>query len=242
MLNVVFLMSNIFCMVGVLISNHLLLLPWLLLYCIKILFLSSLLLYLVILLPLAWFKVLLCLVSIPVIVIEGSFWAIIFKFGRRLRGVVRKSQPAGGKVKNNISHSVTAAVSTDDISTTLAMEELAVSPPHITWNPEYLLELDPRYLNTEETEQEDEHEEEEVVEWESDESYYQSDDYTVREAGEETEIFTETDGELLEDQREDETDFPDDESEHYKTPRPVLRSPATATYMMEGTTIFSSTA
>ena len=241
MLNVVFLMSNIFCMVGVLISNHLLLLPWLLLYCIKILFLSSLLLYLVILLPLAWFKVLLCLVSIPVIVIEGSFWAIIFKFGRRLRGVVRKSQPAGGKVKNNISHSVTAAVSTDDISTTLAMEELAVSPPHITWNPEYLLELDPRYLNTEETEQEDE-QEEEVVEWESDESYYQSDDYTVREAGEETEIFTETDGELLEDQREDETDFPDDESEHYKTPRPVLRSPATATYMMEGTTIFSSTA
>ena len=241
MLNVVFLMSNIFCMVGVLISNHLLLLPWLLLYCIKILFLSSLLLYLVILLPLAWFKVLLCLVSIPVIVIEGSFWAIIFKFGRRLRGVVRKSQPAGGKVMNNISHSVTAAVSTDDISTTLAMEELAVSPPHITWNPEYLLELDPRYLNTEETEQEDE-EVEEVVEWESDESYYQSDDYTVREAGEETEIFTETDGELLEDQREDETDFPDDESEHYKTPRPVLRSPATATYMMEGTTIFSSTA
>ena len=62
------------------------------------------------------------------------------------------------------------------------------------------------------------------VEWESEESYYQSDDYTVREAGEETEIFTETDGELLEDQREDETDFPDDESEHYKTPRPVMRS------------------
>ena len=46
----------------------------------------------------------------------------------------------------------------------------------------------------------------------------------MREAGEETEIFTETDGELLEDQREDETDFPDDESEHYKTPRPVMRS------------------
>ena len=143
-------MSNIFCMVGVLISNHLLLLPWLFLYCIKILLLSSMLLYLVILLPLAWFKVLLSLVIIPVIVIEGAFWAIIFKFHRRLRSVVRKSmKTGGGKVINNISHSVTAA-SADDISTTLAMEELAVSPPHITWNPDYLLELDPRYLNTEE--------------------------------------------------------------------------------------------
>ena len=232
-------------MVGVLISNHLLLLPWLLLYCIKIVFLSCLLLYLVILLPLAWFKVLLSLVIIPLIVIEGSFWAIIFKFHRGLRGLVRKTKTGGGKVINNISHSVTAA-SADDISTTLPMEELAVSPPHITWNPDYLLELDPRYLNTEEGHLEEEEDELEVreseVEWESEESYYQSDDYTVREAGEETEIFTETDGELLEDQREDETDFPDDESEHYKTPRPVLRSPATATYMMEGTTIFSSTA
>merc|ERR1719266_67193 len=127
-------------MVGVLISNHLLLVPWLLLYCIKILLLSSLLLYLVILLPLAWFKVLLSLVIIPVIVIEGTFWAIIFKFHRRLRFVVRKSMKSmktgGGKALNNISHSVTlTSAEADDISTTLAMEELAVSPPHITWNP-----------------------------------------------------------------------------------------------------------
>ena len=34
----------------------------------------------------------------------------------------------------------------------------------------------------------------------------------------------ETEGELLEDPREEETDFPDDVSEeHYKTPRPVMR-------------------
>ena len=224
-LNVVFLMCNIFSMVGVLISNHLLLLPWLLLYCIKILFLSSTLLYSVILLPQAWLKVLLCLVIAPVIVIESSFWAIIFNFHRRLRRAVRKRQTGGGEAAN-ISRSLTAA-SSDDISTTLPMEDLAVSPPHITWNPDYLLELDPRYLNTQQQQEEEEGVRESEVEWESEESYYQSDDYTVREAGEETEIFTETDGELLEDQREEETDFPDEEEEeeeHYKTPRPVIRS------------------
>ena len=214
--------SNMFSLLGVLISNQLLLLPWLLLSCIKIVFISSSLLYLVVLLPLAWFKVILCLVIIPVIVIEGSCWTIIFKFYRRLRSVGTKKSELKAEHKQ-ISKSQSAA--SDDISTTVAMEELAVSPPHMTWDPDYLLELDPRYLQDQEGQEEEEEEEmESEVEWESEESYYQSDDYTVREAGEETEIFTETDGELLEDLREEETDFPDDESEHYKTPRPVMRS------------------
>ena len=217
-----------FSLLGVLISNQLLLLPWLLLSCIKIVFISSSLLYLVVLLPLAWFKVILCLVIIPVIVIEGSCWTITFKFYRRLRSVGTKKKSELKAEHKQISKSQSAA--SDDISTTVAMEELAVSPPHMTWDPDYLLELDPRYLQDQEDQEEDEEEEEEEmeseVEWESEESYYQSDDYTVRGPGEETEIFTETDGEFLEEQRHEETDFPDDESEHYKTPgipRPVIR-------------------
>ena len=221
LLNLIILLSNMFCLAGVLTRSRPLLLPWLLLYCIKIVFISSLLLYLVILLPLAWFKVILSLVIIPLIVLQVFFWTILVKFYRQLESVTKEK--TAQKVKH-ISQSRSAV--SDDISTTVAMEELAMSPPHITWDPDYLLELDPRYLNTEEGEREEEidEEEEEEVEWESEESYYQSDDYTVREAGEETEIFTETDGELLEDRREEETDFPDDESEHYKTPRPVMRS------------------
>ena len=119
------------------------------------------------------------------------------------------------------------------------MDELAISPPHLAWDPEYLLELDPRYVGEEQME-------EEAVEWDSrdeedEETYYQSDEYTdqdVRGADTET-VFTESDGEFL-DRREDdgeltaieerETDFDterEDEEEHYKSPgipRPVLRS------------------
>ena len=222
LLNLIILLSNMFCLAGVLTRSRPLLLPWLLLYCIKIVFITSLLLYLVILLPLAWFKVILSLVIIPLIVLQVFFWTILVKFYRQLESVTKEK--TAQKVKH-ISQSRSAV--SDDISTTVAMEELAMSPPHITWDPDYLLELDPRYLNTEEGEREEEiDEEEEEVEWESEESYYQSDDYTVREAGEETEIFTETDGEILEDLRNEETDFPDDESEHYKTPgipRPIMR-------------------
>ena len=50
-----------------------------------------------------------------------------------------------------------------------------MAPPHVAWDPEYLLELDPRY-----------HEAEESEDWDSEdedaETYYprQSDEYTAR--------------------------------------------------------------
>ena len=129
----------------------------------------------------------------------------------------------------------------DDISTTVGMDELAISPPHLAWDPEYLLELDPRYVGEEQMDEE--------VEWDSrdeedEETYYQSDEYTdqdVRGADTET-VFTESDGEFLDRGRAEETDDGEltaieeretdfdterEEEEHYKTPgipRPVLRS------------------
>ena len=57
----------------------------------------------------------------------------------------------------------------------VGITELAVAPPHVAWDPEYLLELDPRY-----------HEAEESEDWDSEdedaETYYtrQSDEYTAR--------------------------------------------------------------
>ena len=57
----------------------------------------------------------------------------------------------------------------------VGITELAVAPPHVAWDPEYLLELDPRY-----------HEAGESEDWDSEdedaETYYtrQSDEYTAR--------------------------------------------------------------
>ena len=133
--------------------------------------------------------------------------------------------------------------SSDDISTTVGMDELAISPPHMAWDPEFLLELDPRYgevieAETEAEAVEDEADESEVV-WDSEdddeETYYQSDEYTDRGGRDDTEFYTESEGEFLDKhddgettcrEEEEETDFDDRESEHYKTPgipRPVLR-------------------
>ena len=153
--------------------------------------------------------------------------------------VSRRAAAAQPAVSGQSSASVTGS---DEISVTVGMDELAMSPPHLAWDPEYLLELDPRYVEQEEMEEE---------EWDSrdeedEETYYQSDEYTDVEArGADTEtVFTESDGELL-DRRmraeetddgeltaieERETDFDtevEQEEEHYKSPgipRPVLRS------------------
>ena len=119
------------------------------------------------------------------------------------------------------------------------MDELAISPPHLAWDPEYLLELDPRYVGEEQMDEEWDSRDEE-----DEETYYQSDEYTdqdVRGADTET-VFTESDGEFLDRGRAEETDDGEltaieeretdfdterEEEEHYKTPgipRPVLRS------------------
>ena len=159
---------------------------------------------------------------------------------QKKNAVVSRQAPAAKPAEFQSRASVTGS---DDISTTVGMDELAISPPHLAWDPEYLLELDPRYVGEEQMEEEE-------VEWDSrdeedEETYYQSDEYTdqdVRGADTET-VFTESDGEFLDRRRgeetddgeltaieERETDFDterEDEEEHYKSPgipRPVLRS------------------
>ena len=142
------------------------------------------------------------------------------------------NKPAGLQSQASVTGS-------DDISTTVGMDELAISPPHLAWDPEYLLELDPRYVEEENME-----EEWDSRDGEDEETYYQSDEYTdqdVRGADTET-VFTESDGEFLDRRRGEETDDGEltaieeretdfdterEEEEHYKSPgipRPVLRS------------------
>ena len=150
---------------------------------------------------------------------------------------------AGASVKPKPKLKSQMSKASDDISTTVGMSELAISPPHMAWDPEFLLELDPRYVDADEaTEDDDGHDDDDCrdseVEWdtenEDEETYYQSDEYTERGEREDTEFFTESEGEYLDKIvdddiptiKEEETDFDDAESEHYKTPgipRPVLR-------------------
>jgi len=262
-LNVVYLLCNLFAIFGIRIRNKMLLLPWIILYFIKIIFTSSLLIYTVVLLQIEWFRAILSLVIIPIIVLESYFWFIIVKTYSRLRAaqmksaslITRKEPKPKLKLRSQVSKA------SDDISTTVGMDELAVSPPHMAWDPEYLIELDPRYGDANPDDVLDVPEES-VVEWDTDEdddeeTYYQSDEYTDRGARDDTEFYTESEGEFLEKHvnddnddettcKEDETDFDDVESEHYKTPgipRPVIRSKSPSlVYTMEGTTMMSSNA
>lgn len=262
--NVVFLLSNMFAVTGIILRSRQLLLPWLGLYLTRILFTASLAIYVVHLMPIEWFKAILALVVTPIIVLESALWTVILRFYTRLRAyqkknaVVSRRAPSAKPAGLQSQASVTGS---DDISTTVGMDELAISPPHLAWDPEYLLELDPRYVGEEQMEEE--------VEWDSrdeedEETYYQSDEYTdqdVRGADTET-VFTESDGEFLDRRRGDETDDGEltaieeretdfdtereEEEEHYKSPgipRPVLRSQSPPpVYAMEGTTTMSSNA
>ena len=156
----------------------------------------------------------------------------------RLRAYQKKNAVVSRRAaapKPAVLQSQASVTGSDDISTTVGMDELAISPPHLAWDPEYLLELDPRYVEEEEWDSRDE---------EDEETYYQSDEYTdqdIRGADTET-VFTESDGEFLDRRRGEETDDGEltaieerdtdfdterEEEEHYKSPgipRPVLRS------------------
>ena len=137
----------------------------------------------------------------------------------------KKPKPSEAQSESSIKSS------DDNISTSIGMSELAISPPHVAWDPDYLLEIDPRYVEENGGEIMDESE----VVWNSEdddeETYYQSDEYTEPGArAEDTEVFTESEGEFLDKSHDDigETDFDDEPpEEHYKTPtgipRPVLR-------------------
>ena len=79
----VFLLSNIFAVTGIILRSRLLVLPWLGLYLTRILFTASLAIYVVHMMPIEWFKAILALVVTPIIVLESALWTVILRFYTR---------------------------------------------------------------------------------------------------------------------------------------------------------------
>jgi len=164
--------------------------------------------YIIVILENNWFQVILFLVVVPFLVLATSFWSVIFKLARQVRASQKKAtsrtfkEPLAPQDSNSVSHPV-------------PVRSLAVSPPESAWDPEYLLEQDPRYaVPTGETESVGNGCEEYEVssgnrdgyadrrgsesEWESDEETdYISDEYTDVADREDTEDFTESEADTL---------------------------------------------
>jgi len=164
--------------------------------------------YIIVILENNWFQVILFLVVVPFLVLATSFWSVIFKLARQVRASQKKAtsrtfkEPLAPQDSNSVSHPV-------------PVRSLAVSPPESAWDPEYLLEQDPRYaVPTGETESVgngcEEYEDSSgnrdgyadrrgsESEWESDEETdYISDEYTDVADREDTEDFTESEADTL---------------------------------------------
>ena len=174
----------------------------------------SVLAYLLSLLEISWFRVILFLVIAPVIVTLLFFWSVIVVQYVRLQKWRRKTEVKPLKSKPKLEASMS-------IEHPVPIEALAVAPPPSAWDPEYLLEHDPRYVeehelesdvqSSSETLHQDEYEaegddqeqalERDVFEtdWDTEEdTFYQSDEYTDRgDREDDTEIFTETEDDDL---------------------------------------------
>jgi len=159
--------------------------------------------YIIVILQNNWLRAILFLVVVPFLVLATSFWSVIFKLARRIRASQRKVVPRTFKIplapqeSNSVSHPV-------------PLRNLAVYPPEAAWDPEYLIERDPRYVvgdDGAESEEDSYKEEEESdgyrdsyadrrgsgSEWDSgEETDYLSDEYTDIADREDTEDFSES--------------------------------------------------
>jgi len=219
----------------------------------------SLLVYVMILLQEMWFKAILFLIVAPQLLIAACFWSVVFSQFRRLRKIkVKKVATKEDKIPLDSSSSIELPV---------PISSLAVVPPEAAWDPEYLIERDPRYREDEtdsygESIQDDETildgneptytEENLTTDWGSEgETFYQSDEYTDKADREDTEDFTESefDGPNVSEknsyvERSQKQDS-DQTSEHYQTPgtpRPVPRSQTPELYNLPGSTLHWSSA
>jgi len=204
-LHLTLIISNLLAFSGALFHAHYFLLPWLIIYFVAILSSSSLLVYLIVIIKHIWFKVILFLTVGPVIVIAISFWTVIAQYYKRLSTKNKKSVQL-------YTHARCPPITQLKEEYPIPISTLAVSPPLSAWDPEYLIERDPRYLHPQTGQSlEDSYRLEEGSEitqtaecvsdseshWSSEESYYRSDEYTERDAREDTEDFTESDADIL---------------------------------------------
>lgn len=138
----VLMVSNVLAFWGALFSHPLLLLPWLALYLVFILFIASLLIYIIIILQDIWFQVLLFLVIAPVLVVGAAFWFVVLRLYRTTRHSNRKSAPPQ-------AHSLPPTMYTPEPhSWDQPLPIWAVNPPENAWDPSFLQQIDPRYVAT----------------------------------------------------------------------------------------------
>lgn len=140
-INLVLMVSNLLAAWGGLFFHPLLLLPWLALYAAYILFATSLLIYMIVILQNVWFKVLLFLVVAPIIVVAFAFWLIVYKFYNELK----KSLKPGYQFP---LHSPMLTMYTPEPHTwDQPLPIWAIAPPQTAWDPVYLQQMDPRYVH-----------------------------------------------------------------------------------------------
>jgi len=140
-INLVLMVSNLMAAWGGLFFHPLLLLPWLALYCAYILFATSLLVYMIAILQNVWFKILLFLVVAPIIVVALAFWLIVFKYYNDMK---KSSKPGFHfPLHSNFRTMYTPEPHTWD----QPLPIWAIAPPQTAWDPVYLQQLDPRYIN-----------------------------------------------------------------------------------------------
>jgi len=172
--------------------------PWLIFYFLSIVSTLSILVYVIISLQNNWFRIILFLVVVPFLVIAISFWSVILSLARRIRAAQRKVTSRSPKIPLTAQESNT-------VSLPLPVRSIALSPPEAAWDPDYLIERDPRYVEGSEGESCQEEEDScgyrdsyaerrgSGSEWDSEEdTYYLSDEYTDMADREDTEDFTES--------------------------------------------------
>jgi len=138
----ILMVSNILASWGALSSYRLLLLPWLFLYFILILFVSSLLIYIMVILHDVWFQVILFLITSPVIVVGTAFWIVMLRLYRAMR-------ISSSKGTSPLTRPLPPTVYTPEPhSWDQPLPIWAVGPPESAWDPSYLQQIDPRFEET----------------------------------------------------------------------------------------------
>lgn len=268
--SVVLMVSNILALCGTVYSLHLLLLPWIILYFIFIIFSSSVLIYVIILLHDVWFQAILFLIVAPELVLGAAFWLVIVSLYRSTRHSQQKGSPPP---HNPLPPTV---YTPEPHSWDQPLPVWAVNPPESAWDPTYLQQLDPRYASPRPRSlmsgnQSDESFRESDYGSSRESGYYQTDSvslstkYRQDRQGYSDQSDTQTDSQSdsehhhpLSDVREDTAESEEEHSSHFshqaevqepdenydigRIPRPKSRLQTPELYKMPGTTLNSSSA
>lgn len=145
-INVVLVIADTLLIWAAAARSKLLLWPWMILHAIEFLFFLALLIFLMVIVPEPWFKVVLFLIGCPLVVMLAFFWFVVKCLYNYLRDLNLKVAVAavyqlGGKQ----GQSPLTMYTPDPHHWDQPVPVWAVRPPPSAWDPEYLQGLDPRY-------------------------------------------------------------------------------------------------